>query len=260
MLAQLRELGHDNDHHFSGKCKIRNTNFEATFFKCGLPVFSSSLHSYETRTSISQANPLHLRFGWKLEACFTIHWRHEVSSTDVEDSHFKLFPLCVRKIIAHKMSHQHFEDLPRGIALKSSCANEVSFVLEPTSLHLTFCLIGSPLSVTTHLMGTTVLPMRFVSPLLIFLWSPMFFAITKKKPKGRCPQGWGPVEFLGCRVKPWRVWEKEGSGRRKGVGVGGGKKALGFTRQPENSKRALWEDCGVEPWPTRRPQGKGRKT
>ena len=46
-----------------------------------------------------------------------------------------------------------------GIALKSSCASKVSFVFArnslPTSLHLTFGLSGPPLSVTTHLMGTT---------------------------------------------------------------------------------------------------------
>ena len=74
----------------------------------------------------------------------------KMGSTDVDDGHFKLFPFCAQNIIADKKSQQHLKDFPW-----EHCAEEFmrkqgsplsSRATLSTSLHLTFGLFASPLS------------------------------------------------------------------------------------------------------------------
>ena len=85
------------------QCRIRNSNFVASFFKCGLHLL------YEIRTSISEANPLHLRL---LAVCLPVDrkWALLMSKMTISSS----FPFCARNIISDKKSQQHFEDFPWG--------------------------------------------------------------------------------------------------------------------------------------------------
>ena len=95
----------------------------------------------------SKVNQLHHRplaavFLRKFDACFTIYGRHDRSSADVEDSHFKLFSFCARNIIANKKFQQQFESLHGGIALKSSCAS----IRQSPLLFFSLCVHPSRLS------------------------------------------------------------------------------------------------------------------
>ena len=109
----------------------------------------ASLHLLrEICTSTAEACVTVLRqlvFLRKLDACFTIHGRHELSSACVEDSHFKLFPFCALNIVADKKSQQPLEDLPRRHRAEKLVWEQSLLRLRPQLLaHSPLAYLGLP--------------------------------------------------------------------------------------------------------------------